>query len=216
MTSTADKMQTDYLWVREHSDADSWAKSRTHGYNYLYYQVPNKRERLEMIYRSLGKQYDWELGKWAASKKAPDRGNKKRFFKNVWRFIKHPLGYTYWKTARWRLGRGRLQGTTFSIAALLIFIKYKRVSLAQAKRNHFIQVSGENVQGSGLTPQGFEDQHLARQVNTFHSLLYYHIPANKIVVNPCKTQNFRKYFELRKKNGILPSNIQPSNANATV
>jgi hypothetical protein len=30
-------------------------KARTHGYNYLYYHAPNKRERLEMITRSMGR-----------------------------------------------------------------------------------------------------------------------------------------------------------------
>lgn len=38
--------------------------NRTHGYNYLYYHAPNKRERLEMMWRSMGKQYDWELEKF--------------------------------------------------------------------------------------------------------------------------------------------------------
>jgi hypothetical protein len=32
--------------------------------------------------------------------------------------------------------------------------------------------------------------------------LYYDLPGNKIIVNPCRNQNFRKYFEIRKKYGI--------------
>jgi hypothetical protein len=43
-------------------DAD--VKLRTHGYHYLYEHVPNKRERLEMIYRSMGRAHDWELEKF--------------------------------------------------------------------------------------------------------------------------------------------------------
>lgn len=210
MTTTADKMQTDYLWLRPQHGALSGPQPRTHGYNYLYYHAPNKRERMEMIHRSLGKQYDWELGKFGGSKKSVDAGNKKRFFKNLWRFLKHPIGYTYWKTARYRQAKGRLQATTFGIAAIMTVIYYKKLSMANAKKNHFIQVSGQNVQGSGLTPQGFEDQKLARQLNTIHSFLYYDIPGNKIVVNPCKNQNFRKYFELRKRYGIKPSLLLPA------
>ena len=36
-------------------------KLRTHGYHYLYDHVPNKKERLDMIYRSMGRAHDWEL-----------------------------------------------------------------------------------------------------------------------------------------------------------
>ena len=48
-------MQTDYIWVKDHSKADDGPRARIHGYNYLYYHAPNKRERLEMIHRSIGK-----------------------------------------------------------------------------------------------------------------------------------------------------------------
>lgn len=37
---------------------------RTFGQHYLYYHAPNKKERLEMIWRSMGKAYDWELEKF--------------------------------------------------------------------------------------------------------------------------------------------------------
>ena len=37
---------------------------RTFGQHYLYYHAPNKRERLEMIWRSMGKAYDWEMEKF--------------------------------------------------------------------------------------------------------------------------------------------------------
>jgi hypothetical protein len=50
-----------------------------------------------MSYRSLGKSYDWELEKYRMASKPSDTGNKRRFFKNFARFVKHPLGYTYWK-----------------------------------------------------------------------------------------------------------------------
>ena len=34
--------------------------------------------------------------------------------------------------------------------------------------------------------------------------MYYDLPGHKIVVNPTRNQNYRKYFEMRKKNGIKP------------
>ena len=42
-----------------------------------------------------------------AGKKFPDKGNKKRFFKNVFRLFKHPLGMIYWRSYKWRSGKGR-------------------------------------------------------------------------------------------------------------
>ena len=95
-------MVNDYLYIRDNTRVDDNCNMRTHGYNYLYYHVPNKGERLEMMYRSMGRQHDWELEKFRVGKKYPDRGNKKRVLKNLVRFIKNPLGYVYWKTYRLR------------------------------------------------------------------------------------------------------------------
>ncbi len=41
------------------------------------------------------------------AKKFPDRGNKKRWFKNTFRFFKHPMGYLFWKTYKARTAKGR-------------------------------------------------------------------------------------------------------------
>ena len=48
-------MVNDYLYIRDNSRVDDNCNMRTHGYNYLYYHVPNKGERLEMMYRSMGR-----------------------------------------------------------------------------------------------------------------------------------------------------------------
>ena len=49
----------------------------------------------------MGKQYDWELEKFRLGKKPIDKANKRRGFKNFFRFVKNPLGYISWKTYRW-------------------------------------------------------------------------------------------------------------------
>jgi len=210
MSSTAtthEKMQTDYLWMRDHTQADSWAQARTHGYNYLYYHVPNKRERLEMIYRSMGKQYDWELEKFRLSKKYPDRGNKRRWWKNLFRVVKHPLGYLFWKTYKFRTAKGRIITTAMGIGFTLMIIRYKRYSFQVAKKNQYVLLSGKNIEGSGQTNQGYYDQFMLKQTMPLTQFLYYEIPGSKIVVNPCRDQNYRKYFELRKKYGLKPPSI---------
>lgn len=35
--------------------------------------------------------------------------------------------------------------------------------------------------------------------------LQYHFPANKVIVNPCRNQNYRKYFQLRSHNARVAS-----------
>jgi len=202
MSQTQDRMQTDYLWLRDHSSADDWVKGRTHGQHYLYNHVPNKRERLEMIYRSIGRQNDWELEKFRAGKKFPDRGNKKRWWKNLWRVMKHPLGYYYWKTYKFRQNKPRLIAIMMSIGFVSMFINYKQQSFFHAKKQHYLLVSGKNLEGFGLTQPGYSDERFALQAMPLTQFLYYQIPGNKIIVNPCRDQNYRKYFEMRKKNGI--------------
>jgi hypothetical protein len=56
--STQAKMNADYLWVR-HAPIEEGAKHKNHGQYFLYDHVPNRVERLEMTYRSIGKTYDW-------------------------------------------------------------------------------------------------------------------------------------------------------------
>jgi len=35
-----------------------------------------------------------------------------------------------------------------------------------------------------------------------HGMLFYDLDGKSIVVNPCRDQNYRKYFEMRKKYNI--------------
>ena len=62
------------------------------------------------------------------AKKAIDRGNKRRFFKNAFRMIKNPFGYFFWKTYKFRQARGRIILTFFTLNALFGFWAYKRHS----------------------------------------------------------------------------------------
>jgi hypothetical protein len=64
MSQAHEKMNNDYVWVRNHNSLDADTKLRTHGYHYVYDHVPNKKERIEMIYRSMGRAHDWELEKF--------------------------------------------------------------------------------------------------------------------------------------------------------
>ena len=60
----ADPMYTDSLFIKSHPAYDTDAKDRTHGEHYIYWGTVNRKERMEMIYRSIGRQYDWDLEKY--------------------------------------------------------------------------------------------------------------------------------------------------------
>jgi tricorn protease-like protein len=51
-------MASDYLWIRN-APLDQATTFKNHGNVYLYDRAPNRIERLEMMYRSIGKTYDW-------------------------------------------------------------------------------------------------------------------------------------------------------------
>jgi hypothetical protein len=56
--STQARMNADYLWIR-HAPVEEGQKYRNFGHFFTYDHAPNRVERLEMTYRSMGKAYDW-------------------------------------------------------------------------------------------------------------------------------------------------------------
>ena len=204
MSGVHERMQTDYIWLREHSTADDAAKTRTHGYNYLYYHAPNKRERTEMIYRSMGKQYDWDLEKFRNSKKTVDKGNKKRLIKNFFRLVKNPTGYLFWKSYRLRQARGRVIFQLMTITFLSMFWKHKIDSWRGQQKNNYLLVSGKNVEGAQTTKLGYHDSQIGQQYMPLNMAMFHELRSDWITVNPCRDQNYRKYFEKRKLYGIAP------------
>lgn len=153
MSTLQDKMQTDYTWIRS-APAEN-PRQRVHGYNYIYNNAPNKFERLEMIYRSIGKQFDWELEKFRLSKKNIDRGNKRRLFKNFFRFVKNPGGYIYWKTFRLAEHNPRFIVWGMGLWILLSIIHFKEQSTAVHRGNSIMLRSGKNVEGTPGQYHGF-------------------------------------------------------------
>ncbi|EGR33383.1 hypothetical protein IMG5_054730 [Ichthyophthirius multifiliis] len=200
--SVHDKMQSDYIWIKNHSSADLNAKARTHGYHYLPGSIPNKTERYEMIWRSMGKAHDWELEKFRLGKKPVDKGNKRRFFKNLFRFWKNPVGYFYWKTYKARkVNPGAIVIMMF-IGFTFNFLKLKFISMGYAQKQATMLQNGQNIQGSGQSHFGYHNQLWGTPAIPMFQFMYYELPGNMIIVNPCRNQVFRKYFEMRKKLGL--------------
>ena len=51
--SVHDKMQTDYVWVRDHSSADDWVKARYHNASLLYSSHFSSELTVNTIYTTM-------------------------------------------------------------------------------------------------------------------------------------------------------------------
>lgn len=86
------------LWLRRNPDSNAFKpQANQYGQHFFHYGAANADERLEMTYRAVGREYNWELRNYIMSKKPADKGNRRRFLKNAVRFVKNPFGYVYWR-----------------------------------------------------------------------------------------------------------------------
>jgi hypothetical protein len=194
--SLQDKMETDMLWIRSNGYTESAPKARTHGYNYIYYNVPNYRERLEMIYRSMGRQCDWEMEKFRVGKKFPDRGNKKRFVKNIFRFMKNPMGYIFWKTYKSNFVRPRSIVIFLGFYIVSSFYMLKAESSANHAKRNYLQAMGRNSEGLPNTGVGLSKPKMYFSPYPFYEIFYYRAVSWMIHINPVWRQGFRKEFQM--------------------
>ena len=150
-----------------------------------------------MIYRSMGKQYDWEMEKFRAGRKPIDRGNKKRLLRNMVRFIKHPVGYLSTKTARWNLAsypRGILVLFAFSI--LGAFYEWKTQSNQISAYDDLLLSYGKNIEGRSGRYTGFHSTNMLRSPTFFDMLFRVPITPDKVIINQTWKQNLRKELQL--------------------
>lgn len=110
---------------------------------------------MEMIYRSIGRQHDWELEKYRCGKKFPDRGNKKRLIKNMVRMVKNPVGYIYWKTFKLRFAKARMPVTAMGIGFFFMLADYKRQSNKNMKKANYQLRMGKNVENTSPDMLGY-------------------------------------------------------------
>lgn len=89
-------METDHIWIKNNPKNPVY-NYNNYGQHFLNQNDTNYKEQLEMSYRSMGRAHDWDIEKYRKGDKGSDKGNRRRFMKNVARFIKNPYGYTYWK-----------------------------------------------------------------------------------------------------------------------
>ena len=185
-------MASDYLWVR-HAPTEEGSKVRNHGYSYLYNRAPNRIERLESIYRSIGKTYDWELEKFRLSKKSVDKGNKRRMFRNFARFVKSPVAYLFWSTSRWQLAsQPKVLYVMMAVAWACAFWEWKSNSNKIRSHDRLLMAQGQNVEGMSGRYIGYHDTKKLRGPGTMEMFFKSPITDDMIIINQTWKQNLRK------------------------
>merc|ERR1711935_31739 len=204
--ASGDKMHQDYIWTKHHQAWDADETYRNHGNHYIFYQAPNHSERIEMTYRSMGKSVDWDLEKFRMGRKYPDRGNKRRFTKNVVRFLKNPVGYTYWHNhVRIRAANPRMFHVFILLSATAIWTHYMGFANAKSMKAKWLTVSGANPEGNttGGKDYGMHDNSsIAIPFMWFNNMGHVPLKAEDIIVSPSRNQGYRKYFETNQKYGL--------------
>ena len=143
--------------------------------------------------------------------KPRDNAQRYRAFKNISRFYKNPWGYTYWKMEIFH-GQNRFRFMYFLVGFHLMssFILYTFMKQKKEKMiEHWRYRVGDT---NKFHANGHRDRRMPvnRIKNYVRYSNFHQVRRNKrlnmIHLNWwCRDQNFRKYFEMRKKNGIRPS-----------
>ncbi|CAI2379660.1 unnamed protein product [Moneuplotes crassus] len=201
---------TEHLYDRDNPKSNLRYKGT--GIEGLFYGVPNINERAEMIARAVAKESDGDLTKFVMQSQKPrDVAQKWRTFKNIARFFKNPVGYAYWKM-RPLHKQNRVRAIWVILAAQLYFsfvawigTKNKKESMMAFWMHSIGETSKE--QGLPLDAKPFPaDRHKNYlRYSNFHQKLRNKRTSMIWTSWWCRDQNFRKYFEMRKKHGIRPS-----------
>jgi hypothetical protein len=147
-------------------------------------------------HRSIGKQYDWELEKYRLGKKGIDRANKKRGFKNLFKFIKNPYGYFYWRTVKNLPTMPKTMVVSFVALWVLAIWQMKAYSVAVDKVDQQLTLYGKNVEGSQGRMKGFHKRTAVITPNFWDAFFRSPLNANQIEINPTWRQNIRKELQL--------------------
>jgi hypothetical protein len=150
----------------------------------------------------MGKQYDWELEKFRLGKKSIDKGNKKRGFKNFFRFVKNPIAYIGWKTHRWVFPMPKLltYGSVIYLACVLVY--WKQISDEYSELDEVLVNYGKNVEGTSGRMKGYHNKKPFHNPNMIEGPMRTHFFPELVTLNPTWRQNIRKQLQLTNHHNV--------------
>ena len=160
----------------------------------------------------MAKETDGDYTKFVAKTQKPrDMAQKWRAFKNFSRFFKNPFGYTFWKVAtltnqnRIRIIYVFLIWHLYQSFVLYLLTKQKKEGMIAKWKWHIGEVNKHYD-----SPHSYRRFPADRKKNYVRYSNFHQIRRNKRISMIhtnwwCRDQNFRKYFDMRKRHGIEPS-----------
>lgn len=141
----------------------------------------------------MGKTYDWELEKFRLGRKFVDKGNKRRIYRNFARFVKHPLAYVSWATAKWHLASTpRILFCLMAVTWGFALYEWKSHSNRILAHDELLLASGKNIEGMSGRYLGYHDKKPLRGPSAFDLWFRVPIQPNMIILNQTWKQNIRK------------------------
>ena len=215
MATSYQQLQQDASWTMPNPATDAYLNTRTHGHIYVNEYAPNYDERMEMTYRSLGRQYDWDMEKFRIGNKPADKGNKRRFFRNAFRFIKNPFGASFWRL-RWFQLRGRpLKALFYAIFPFTFTMAYLQ-TIEDNRIVHFYKAMGDTINGYGYEDMMDQPNRTLVRYNFFLSFGMTFIQPRHIGVNPTYEFNYLKHKEALLNRGHHLTNFTGENINTQI
>ena len=165
-----------------------------------------------MYFRALARETDGDFTKFVDNTKKPfDEAQKWRVFKNITRFQKNPIAYIYWKVEPFH-ANGRMKIMYFLLGFNLITSAMLNMHAKMQKegrckmwrwRNGETSYQYDTVKAERSMPYDIKKN--AVRYSNFHQKRR-NKRTSAIMTNWwCRDQNFRKYFQMRKKHDIRPS-----------
>ena len=122
--------------------------------------------------------------------------------KNIFRFVKHPISYVYWRFGAKATTPKRLTHYLFFFVALGTLIDYLTESRFRRDYQKFRMIHGQNPEGDGTQRYGLYDNELGIPNMIFQKMLYSPVQHSNIIASQSSDQAFRKHFDLRRKYGL--------------
>ena len=199
MAASYEQIKQDASWVQPNPATDLHLNTRNHGHIYINEYAPNYDERMEMTYRSIGRQYDWDLERFRTAPKPSDKGNRRRMIRNAVRFLKNPFSVAFWRLKAFSI-TGRASKLMFFLIFPVAFLSAYSETINDSRVPHFYKAMGDTINGYGY--DHFVDKPDKTLVihgcfSTFGSGF---IQNKHIGVNPAYEFNYLKHWETIGRN----------------
>ena len=177
------------------------------GAAYFERTLPNAYERMFMICRAI----NYDLGNYNKLYSNPDLASKRRYMRNLFRFLDHPISYVIWKSAPYvQSGKIRVLPLFWTLTYLgtwwISGKVFARSNFQEAVENvyeghQFVEVANEEFGNSRMYTMYFHESEGNGAKGMISSKNYPPMPIFCRLNYHIRDQNLRKYYAHRERRG---------------